>query len=160
MIINRKDFCFNGIRWVLLARDDRSTNETHKRLYSSGTHVTATDGYRLHRYKTDVLPEGTYRVITATKNLIVVELNDIPNMSEFLNNTLSEDGGKEICEGGKLPFVLAKIIRALPEDRSINPDYLKDALSVTTDFKVIYTPRGLIKFTNCDYGAMIAPCGI
>ena len=165
MVIDKTNFCFNGIKWVLLARStDKGRSEVLRMLYSSGSFVAATDGYRAHKYQTDVLPKGLYRVITATKNLIVVEPDDTDSIFPDIDGLFLEEGEKQICDGGNLPHILKEIILALPEDRSINPDFLKDALSAAgdaistpVDFTVACTSRGFIKLTNCEYEAVFTP---
>jgi hypothetical protein len=163
--IDRAHNEFKSISWVLLARNKKDkTRDAIMYLHSSGSMVTATDGYRLHEFTTDMIPEGNYAVITESKSVIVLEPKEgityldtkqIWDNFENPQTTYTKISSYKDCN-----IVFAEIARNLSEKHTVNSKYLADVLEcpVTLD---LYMDRervgSAIVFSHWPYRAMLMP---
>ena len=121
---------FKYISFVALAVSKDPTRHNITVIKSFGGRIVATDGNRLHQYKTDLLPEGDYKVIKKTKSEVTLVMQDADEAGPFPNihRVIPEMLDGVDLDSASSHGAYAQIIRAMAINH-INYDYLKDALS-------------------------------
>ena len=134
-------------------------------IWSTGSEIVATDGHRLHYYKSDLLPVGYYEIKKLTKTTIELLLyagDDMPDFPDFAR--IMPDSSKalpfkthrqssdQISTVGKY----AEIIRAI-EVNTIDYKFFEDANTAT--MCSFYAPDGTspVLLVGLDVKAVIMP---
>lgn len=131
--IDKRDPMYADLRFILKAIGKDKKRKVFTRLHVRTWGAEASNRWRLHRaiFNHDITP-GCYTVLRNNEDMIEVIYNPFltwplsdkiwPNHQKFESLPESEDGSKNhVC--------LAKVIRDLPKDSTINSEYFHDAIS-------------------------------
>ena len=146
---SKYDADFDGIKWAIAARADKDDMRFAVRCVRVDMGcVIATNGHRLHIATTDRdIPDGTYRVVSEAKDIIILELADkddngnsftypdydriFPQHTHNGIDDLSTDYGKKAGKEEKELHELVVLNHVLRQAQDgFNPRYLVDACPI------------------------------
>lgn len=108
----------------------------------------------------EIWPFRLYRILKATRTHVILYKSDIP-VERFPDYkvVMQNDASLELsvtCDEAYYIGSFAALIRAMPVENAINPDYFKD-LDGSFKAKVSSTPGSMVLFENGNMKAAIAP---
>jgi len=138
----KSDQDFENIAWVLNARSDDKTRPNLMDVYSDKGLIVCTDGARLHTYTpTREIPDGLYTIKTATKKLIVLEI-DNDNIYPDYERAFPRCEFKHTmyCNGNKNPFIHTIYHDFADDECSFNLDFLVDVYMHDSHLSIAKNP--------------------
>jgi hypothetical protein len=168
------DTSFDGWKWLLKARSNDETRPVLNLVAISAKRAVTCDGCRAHFlnvkavHPTAIKP-GLYKVLADTAKQIVLqeqspeETGAYPDIKQVLprhmKHAIDLFGAPWGTEGNGLGWVAAKVIRALPEDKVINLNFLKDCVDKDTPWTFYPNKSGAgpMYFKNYTRSAIIMP---
>jgi len=152
-------FCVRAV-----TKDDLHYGGATNMLCVQSGQMIATDGHRIHIYKLmNPLADGLYRVIVKTKVKITIHQEIDPPQFPDWERIIPQGDCVEIpqlnfTEVTDLSQAFARIVRALPEDVTLNYRFLEDLADSVFTAKIFhqsnYTP---VVFTDDNKQALIMP---
>jgi hypothetical protein len=120
-------------KWVAIAMANKDIRQFSNYVYSDGSNLIATDGYRMHVVPCTNYPKGYY-----DRNMISVSMDDVyPNWGSVIMNTIKEGVVfYEHVELAKTPVVnVAPMVDAydLPDGVRVNCKYVDEAIQMFED---------------------------
>jgi hypothetical protein len=150
---------FDQMEWTLKARSKDSTRFSIQGVCITPKRVIATDGWRLHTFKSTDHPAGIYSLVSQNKKSIVLQKTEETNYPDIkavfpkrYDKRISiQHHSKDV--GGSY----TQIIRAIPEHLGVNKNYVDDCLT-EGQWKIgILNNGGPIRLRNCNKMAIIMP---
>lgn len=165
--IEKKDPRFDAVRFcaVALTKDRHDKRGHNNNIRSKDGFLYGTNGKRLHVSQSDALEDGYYLVAKNTKSLIWLVKNDeeiqYPDFSDFLAIEFSSNEWLELPPGHidcVYGFVSA-IIRKIPNEESINYNFVEDALQDDTFTPYVYKKDSQVVAGKKDSNPIILKAG-
>jgi hypothetical protein len=168
---------FNAWKWLLKARSTDETRPVLNLVAVSAKRAITCDGSRANflnikiAYPKPIKP-GLYKVLADTAKQIVLqeqtpeESGTYPDIKSVVPRHMKHavelpHDDWNARKGEPASIIATRVIRALPEDKTINLNYLKDC--VTDGFWKMYPNKiasGPMYFKNCTRSALIMPVRI
>ncbi len=150
---------FHRVHWVTRATSSTPDRPELTRLFVQPNLIQATDRHRVHtsRAPHDLEP-GLYKIHTRTKARVEIQLDPGPPLIVPDTASIWPDSGVTVMLSGcTIPVALARIIRALPENYSIDHLLVDDMLRDQKFFAADVGANG-VTFTNTagDQSGLIA----
>jgi len=165
--LEKKDIDFENARFCTIARGEKKRFDLHYLKVEAGI-CTGIGNTRLHEAFVETLQDGFYEVVKCNKSLLW--LDQVEGKVSWPSKEGMEQVWPNLRKCKYIPasscrtreaflLYLASIIRALPESRSIEPNYVED---LGPGFEVYVPVRGNfpICFANSDKWAAIMPSEI
>ena len=161
-INNKKHPDMEGLSFCLksIGKYRHDTRNHIRHLLIKKGFVVATDGNRLHRYKLfSKYQSGLYRIFKVSKyNIVLVRtklpISDWPKYEKLFKTKKPHTKFHADFYDRSYPAGLAKVIRSLPNECSINPHHLKD-LDDSFDVTISKDQTDPVLFENGNKSAAI-----
>jgi len=160
--ITKKNEDYKGIEWVLKARSKEITRYNMNFINVKDGEFIATDGHRLHIYKFTVqIEDGNYELINANSDEIILEISPNIEYPEWKHIIPSKEPTKIIeirCYSKNLSVAYTDLVRAVPNENTVNLDYFKDINSINnTVIFSVFEKNEPIKFVSGRHRGLIMP---
>jgi len=150
---------FDQMEWILKARSKDPTRFSIQGVCVTSKRVIATDGHRLHTFKSTEYPAGIYSLVSQTKKSIVLQKTEETNYPE-IKAIFPKKYDKKLSiqhNSNDVGQSYTQIVRAIPEHLGVNQNYLDDCLA-EGQWKIgILNNDGPIRLRNCNKMAIIMP---
>jgi hypothetical protein len=168
MIINTNDYPQSTVRkafnFLVQITNPKEIHPIYKdHIIHKDGNWAATDGHRLHLVEDSNLPvfdEGIYKIISKTKSASILEKTD-QGFSSFPDFALIFPKGKptDLFASKGYIEILTFVIRNLPENITIDPEYVKDLYKIDDywNAELFENKNGPVKFQHSDKTALIMP---
>ena len=151
-----KDPDFYGFKWVLKAITREMSSFKLDVLKIEEDLIVATDGHRLHIYRTQGLfSAGIYQVLIKTRTKIILEKVFDVNYPEWHQVLIPKGTIEEMTIGSIDSPGYTEIVRAMNKESTLRFDYFSDLASEMTKVFIPAAPKEGITFENFD-GSMKA----
>lgn len=153
---------YTGILWAIKARSMEESRYSLQFITAKDGEIIATDGHRLHIYKTEmVIENGNYEVITSNKNEIILETVKGVEYPEWENVFLKDEPVKIIeieCYSKRVSEAYTSLVRCLPIENTVNLKYFEDLLCISDKVTfLIHKKEEPIEFRTGKYRGLIMP---
>ena len=150
---------FDSMEWTLKARSKDATRFSIQGVCITPKRVIATDGHRLHTFKTTEYPAGIYLLVSQNKKSIILQKSEETNYPD-IKAAFPQRYDKKLTiqhDSNDVGQSYTQIVRAIPEHLGVNQNYLDECLT-EGQWKIgILNNGGPIRLRNCNKMAIIMP---
>jgi hypothetical protein len=135
---------YEGVKWVLKAIDKEGSRYHLNHIFSLGNHVFATDGHRLHAYRTRQvkIPKGAYLPMVDKTQILLMPKDDVTGpdaIQVFPRHKPHKIFRIESAKDVSIPYT--EMVRKMDEGETLNLKYFEDMIN-GVDYSPIFRHFG------------------